>query len=258
MSDSKQWASAIRAVNVLKGHSENKIVDDARVMVERLTGNAMLCSGPIEIFSQQPPPHFSPLTEADLSPIFVLYGHYIPEHLRIEIFVNRIRADAPQFNAEFLDLLTVVRIHEYAHAVVHTGINAGEIADHLGNFGASGTTDWECFRTDRNAAFSALDEESSELLAQAITWACITQEPTSPTSERLIKTFLALEEKQPQKYKLPPKVRQRARVADWSLILRASQGELRVCRGPSFNLADALMELIRQTAESRLQQEDRS
>jgi hypothetical protein len=210
----------------------------------------MLARGPIEIFSTKLPVYSGPSTKDDgLLPIDVLYGRYIPEDLRIEIFVDRIRADAPRFGAEYSDLLTIVRIHEYAHAVVHMGIHAGEVSEQLRNFGVNGITDWVSFQVERNKAFSAIDDESGELLAQAITWACVSQQPASSRPQRLIETFTALEQKQPDRYRLPPEVRQRARLADWPLILRVAQGELDIDGGPCFKLADGLAELIGQTAE---------
>ncbi|HXW56447.1 MAG TPA: DUF4160 domain-containing protein, partial [Candidatus Cybelea sp.] len=213
--------------------------------------NVMPSSGLTELFSQQMPAYPGPPIEEGLAPIDVLYGHYIPEHMRIEIFVNRIRADAPRFKSQFLDLLAVVRIHEYAHAIVHAGVNTVDVAKQLAKLGVEGTTDWESFRTDRDRAFSALDDESSELLAQAITWGCISQEPASPQSQPLIQTFLALEERQPPRYQLPPKVKQRARLANWSVVLRVAQGELDIYREPSFKLAAGLADLITKTAEPR-------
>ncbi len=251
MSDSENWASNIPLLDSVLGHRAAAKVDDARLMAERLTGNVMLCSGPIEMFSQRMPTHSALPAEENLAPIDVLYGRYIPEHLRVEIFVNRIRADAPRFDVRFLDLLTVVRIHEYAHAVVHTGVDVGCVEEQLGTFAAEGTTDWKSFRANRDRAFSALDDESSELLAQAITWACLSQEPASSRSQRLIETFLALEERQPPRYQLPPEVKQRARLADWGVVLRAARGELDLYRGPSFKLANGLAGLITQTAEPR-------
>ncbi len=255
MSAPEDWATATRAADIMhrmhRSQSTNS-GDDARVMVERVTHNTLLCSGPVELFSNEMPVYHGSSTEDELAPIDLLYGRYVPEDLRIEIFVNRIRADAPRFHSEFLDLLSVVRIHEYAHAVVHAGIGAANVTEQLGKLGAQGTTDWEAFRADRNRAFSALDDESGELLAQAITWACVTQEPASPLSERLVETFLALEKRQSHRYQLPSKVKQRARLADWDVVLRTAQGDVaQVRRGPSFQLAAGLAELIRQTAEPR-------
>ena len=105
MCDSEKWADAILGLAGLLGHRTSNAMDDARVMVERLTRNVILFPGIIEVFSQQTPVYFPPPAEDDLAPIDILYGRYIPEHLRIEIFVNRIRADAPRFKSHFLDLL---------------------------------------------------------------------------------------------------------------------------------------------------------
>ena len=81
--------------------------------------------GPTEIFSKQVPTN-SPLSEDDgLIPIDKLYGRYLPESRSIEIFIKSVRRGAQQFGWESADLLKIVRIHEYAHAIVHIGITVG-------------------------------------------------------------------------------------------------------------------------------------
>lgn len=39
------------------------------------------------------------------------------------------------------DLLTVVRIHEYAHSIVHLGISEDDVESELSKFANSGPTD---------------------------------------------------------------------------------------------------------------------
>jgi len=247
MSDLENWATSVVVAHRLLGRGATGSFDDARATVERLTGNVMLWPGPAEMFSEEMPAYVGPRAEEGTLPIDVLYGRYTPEGSRIDVFVNRIRADAPRLGVEFIDLLTVVRIHEYAHAIVHTGIVAEQLAALAGN----PTTDWDSFRAGRHAAFCALDDESSELLAQAITWGCVSQEPNSQRCQRLGETYLALEDRQPKRYQLPPGVTQRSPLANWRLILQTAQGEPDVYRTRSFRLVDGFAELIRKTAEPK-------
>ena len=206
--------------------------------------------GPTETFSQRVPTYSPPPEDDGLTPIDKLYGRYVPESRLIEIFVNSIRRGAQQFGWEFADLLKIVRIHEYAHAIVHIGIAVQSVEDLLSTFlPGQISTDWGSFTQNRDKDFSAVEDESHELLAQAITLGCLSQQADHPDSQRLIDTFLALEERQPPKYRLPPEVTLRtARHADWGVVLWAARGEINAY-GSSFKLADGLASLIRATGE---------
>lgn len=248
MSDAANWATAIRAADVLlHGRSISPVADDARIIVERVTGQVMILAGPAEVFSQRMQAYTPAPGESDLAPIDVLYGHYDPERLLIECFIRRISDDARLYGAEVNDLLTIVRLHEYAHAVFHTGVHIRCVETQLGTFGAGDTTDWGPFRAARDQAFASLDESSHELLAQAITWACLCHESLQAWSDRLTETFLALEAKQPSRYRLPSKVKLRASSADWPLVLRAMRQEARVHQDSGFRMTESLAELIVQT-----------
>jgi hypothetical protein len=253
MGDSDGWAFGVMAVSAMsRGHIIGTTAcDDARTLAERLTGNVMLHS-PTETFSQLMPTYSPPPEDEGLAPIDIVYGHYSPESRLIEIFVNRIRHGAQQFGWEFADLLEIVRIHEYAHAIVHIGIDIRSVEHQLNTFlpGQNTSTDWESFTKERDKAFSTVDDESHELLAQAITLGCLSQQSDQFDSQRLIDTFLALAERQPRKYRLPPEVTlHTARHADWGVVLWAARGEIDCCRGSSFKLTDGLASLIRETAE---------
>jgi hypothetical protein len=226
MSDSDDWAIAFSAKAILEGQKGRTERDDARILAERLTRNVML-HGPTETFSQRMPTYSPPHEDEGLTPIDKLYGRYVPESRLIEIFVNSIRRGAQQFGWEFADLLKIVRIHEYAHAIVHIGIAVQSIEDLLSTFlPGQISTDWGSFTQNRDKAFSAADDESHELLAQAITLGCLSQQADHPDLQRLIDTFLALEERQPRKYRLPPEVTLRTtRHADWGVVLWAARCE---------------------------------
>ena len=244
MSDSERWVEGIFIADQFKHPKPPRFVEDGRVLVERLTRSVMLYSGPTEVFSPMMPAHPTSRAEEGTLPIDVLYGRYIPKQLKIELFVRRNQADAHLFGSEFVDLLTIIRVREYAHAAVHMAVDMTEVPEQLAKLRLGGTTDWGSFRRKRNRMFSEIDDERQELLAQAITWACIWQLPPSTDSERLIETFLTLERRQQRKYQLPPKVRQRARLANWPVVLRAARRELDVRRGPSFSHIEGLTKLI--------------
>jgi hypothetical protein len=142
MSDSDDWAIAVSAKAILEGQKGRTERDDARILAERLTSNVML-HGPTETFSQRMPTYSPPHEDEGLSPIDKLYGRYVPESRLIEIFVNSIRRGAQQFGWEFADLLKIVGIQEYAHAIVHIGIAVQSIEDLLSTFlPGQISTDW--------------------------------------------------------------------------------------------------------------------
>lgn len=249
MSDAESWVQVVRVVDRLRGRVATSL-DDARVAVERATENVMVGPGPVEVFSRELPVYVSAPGEEELAPIDILYGRYIPGELRIEIFVNRIHQDAPRFNVDLEDFLRIVRIHEYAHAAVHTGIYLGDVAERLEKLGPIGVTDWDSFRAERDKSFKDLDGESHELLAQAITWASLVPELAGQRSQQLMEAFRRLESRQPKRYQLSPGVREAAPEADWRLVLKATRDDLGGVPNLSFRHADGLAELISATARA--------
>jgi hypothetical protein len=250
MTDPESWAKIVYSLWLLQEeHQRMPAADDARAIVERVTGHPMLLGGPTEIFSQRMPAYSPAHGEDDLAPIDVLYGHYDPQHLLVVCYVNRIRADAGRYAAAVQDLLTIVRIHEYAHAVVHTGLDLRRIEDQLSIFGVWDITDWNSFRASRDQAFVALDENSHELLAQAITWACLCHETAQVRSKHLPEIFLAVEARQPPPHRLSPHIRQRASSACWPLVLSTARGEIDDKRGSAFSMTEGLAALIAQTGK---------
>jgi hypothetical protein len=120
--------------------------DEPTLLIQRIASNPILCGGPIEYFSKDMPVWLPKTPEEDrLRPIDVLYGCYDPKTRSICIFVNRIRQDARTFGAETDELLEIIRIHEYAHAVVHLGSRADDVHKHLSSFGGSNNTAWSPF-----------------------------------------------------------------------------------------------------------------
>src|SRR5579872_1046660 len=109
MGDSEDWANTIFVANVLLDEGRRSLLaDDPSIMVARITGNIMPSTGPTELFSRKMPIYGGSSADNDTLPIDVLYGRYLPERQTIEIYVNRIRSDAPQLNCEFDDLLAIV------------------------------------------------------------------------------------------------------------------------------------------------------
>ena len=248
--ESADWAAAVCVVDRLtRPHQKPTGISDPRLEVQLTLQNVFLSQGPTEIFSQAMPAFVSTTPEEDsLKPIDVLYGRYIPGLRRVEIFVRRIHQDAHLFNCTPSDLLTIVRIHEYAHAACHLGIPLQDIEHHLSDYGASTETDWAAFGNTRDNFFAELDTRCHELLAQAITWSCLTKSNSSE-SQRLLDGFLAVEAKQAPDYHLTALLKERAPTTNWRLVLDAARGVVDCFRGTTFTMGDGLSSLIAKAAE---------
>lgn len=132
-------------------------------------------------------------------------------------------------------------------ATIQAGIEFAATGERLETFAQDGKTDWGSFRERRKTAFLALHPDSHELLAQAICWASLYHEDLRPGSDRLQRVFLAVQAHQPPQYKLPSKVMEHARSADWPLVIKAASAEISAYRGPAFSEPEALAALIVQS-----------
>lgn len=189
--------------------------------------------------------------EDGLHPIDVLYGCYDPRTRSIDIFVDRIRQDASVFGAEADEILEIVRIHEHAHAVVHLGSRADDVHNHLSSFGGSNKTTWSPFLDERTSWFAEFPTDLHEFLAQALTYAALSELSVPQRTEKLRRVFDALEAKQPPHYRLSALVKQCAARADWPLVLDAARGAVDAHREQDFTLSAGLGALVCSVAKPR-------
>jgi len=238
-SRSRARARSALAADLLSSRESSPLSCDARTLVERTTQNAMLSLGPFEEFSNQRPIYASS-TPDDLAPIDALYGIYKPENLEITIFVENIKADAHRFRLPYADFLSIVRLHEYAHAIVHLGIDCGEFIQN----GIGGRTYWDSFRNMRDEALAALDRPSHEFLAQAITLACLASDSQGTASHRTIETFDEIEDRQPRIYKLSKQFKHAVKLANWAQVLRVIRCTKSASPTSKYSLVDFLKELV--------------
>jgi len=252
MEDSKAWAGAIRVANVLMhGHSKAAAPNEPRFIAQAVTRNVVLCDAPLERFSDKMPAFVPNGSEEERwRPIDVLYGSYHPASRSVDIYIDNIRRDASLFG-EFADVLQIVRLHEYAHSIVHLGIHLDHCIDILDGIGPDGYTDWNTFFAGRGHAFGEIDVASHEYLAQAITLAALGTLPACHQSERLRTTFDALEDRQPPHYVVPGDIKASASLVDWSLVIAAARRDIDVFRGSEFSLLAGLQALARELAAGR-------
>lgn len=174
MDPSSDWATAVRASEILLNGNPALREDDPLALAQRTTGEVLVGAGVAEYFSQEMPVGVSSAgADEELRPIDVFYGRYHSVIRSTEVFINRINADANLFGAEPSELVEIVRIHEYAHAIVHLGIRTDQVRERLSEFVNGKKTDWATFLTVRQARFNGISAEVHELLAQAITYASL-------------------------------------------------------------------------------------
>lgn len=182
-----------------------------------ITDNHILCAGLVESFSKEMP-HTA---NEDLLPIDILFGAYSPVQHTITIFIDSIRKHASRIGATPAELTHIVRVHEYAHAIVHLGIPFASAEKEMLTFDGD-LTAWHLVLNRRTCWFKSMKAELHELLAQALTYGVL---QTGPNPEKMIGVFEELEKKQPAHYQLSKEVKLQIANADWPMILNAARGE---------------------------------
>ena len=152
---------------------------------------------PKEIFTTQLPPIKIDI-ENDPIPIDGVLGLYVPSTREIWIYVEMIREVAQHLRISPDDLQFKVRLHEYAHAMVHLGIEPWEqFFDQPPSFSADEYGDWEGFLKSRLDLFcNKIDDTFHELLAQSFAWCLLDGD------EPRRHTFVKLMGRQPEHYHL--------------------------------------------------------
>lgn len=90
-----------------------------------------------------------------------------------------------------------------------------------------------------------------EFLAQALTYAALSELSAQQRAEKLRRVFDALEAKQPPSYQLSALVKRCAARAEWPLVLDAARGAVNVYREQNFTLNSGLGALVCNVSEPR-------
>lgn len=233
-----EWATVERVTKRLLHSPQTPGMEllEPSALLWQVCGFSMSSFGAQEYFSpKQPsvanadrPPH-----HGDELPIDILFGTYQPRTRRIELFHKNIAHYAPAFKAEFAQLLKIVRLHEYAHALVHLGTEVQDVPADLRLVDADGQTDWPAFEVVRTRQYEAIDSETHEFLAQALTYAALTKLPQVGPSYGLLDVFDRLEAKQPSHYVLPADIKSVIAKVEWSLVLDIVRDPSRMAEAPA-------------------------
>jgi len=139
----------------------------------------------------------------DIIPIDSVLGLYDPEDRCITIYQKGIRNIAHILSAKEIDLELIVRLHEWAHAMLHVGLTQEESL----RFAKGQFEDLETFFDVRSHDFKSIDEYVHEVMAQLLTRMAIGQmrrdarnKASLQILERIMVTFIELMRRQPKKY----------------------------------------------------------
>ena len=162
---------------------------------------------PSEILSDADPPGWSKRNETWT--IEELLGLYDSKEAEITIFSKGITYTAEQLQVNPFFVEYVVRIHEWAHAGFHLGVDQGKCAE-LARAGLNNDESAERVTRDRLiGVYSAVDVHVHEQISQSITWLALEKLRANATSDEakeacvlLLNTFKALTLRQPERYQL--------------------------------------------------------
>ncbi len=222
------------------------LVQHPAVLVQAAFQEIFRPTSPTEIYSEDQPT-FMPRSaeEEDWIPIDVLLGCYRPQNRTIFIFHRNIEHCAThRLHCDVSDLEIVVRLHEYAHALVHLGVFWPEECDVIRDYLRDQETDWKAFLRNRSKAFRSLQSDAHEFLAQILSW--VTIGVFEPISRRNIlqELFVTLMRRQPPEYRLSPDMLGKSCYGDPTAMLswvRETPRYKPTRRHPQRQIAEALL-----------------
>lgn len=223
------WAEAVWTLYILlygpfdegEWHQTLPYPQHPAVMIQTVSHQTFRPTSPTEVYSDERP-IFVPQTreEETWRPIDILYGLYEPHSRTIKIFIKNIEHDAYYlFRCYSSDFEFIVRLHEYAHAMVHLGISWKEEGELIRKYPPGQETDWAPFLAERTKTYSKLPEEVHEWVAQYFVWTLLGMLGPEHQRTALQDVFVRIMDRQPPHYKLSDKVRVKKAPRGWSTVL---------------------------------------
>lgn len=148
-------------------------------------------------------PPFRVGKKQEIFPIDELLGRYEPEKQLITIYNKGIKEVAAQLDVREFDVLYIVRLHEWAHAILHLGMNSKERQELSVNKGREFPT------KEALEAFQSIEDSVHELLAQILVFYALQDAIASASVpearsalERILTVFHKIESHQPPEYNI--------------------------------------------------------
>lgn len=251
MTNEQNWAICATMFDIIKhDQATDHKMPDPRLTLEAISKNHLSSCSPSESYSREIPALSREFSDGEYLPIDALFGNYNHRTRRILIYYRSIEKYRSAFEGSFEDILHIVRLHEFAHALVHLGIRVIYRDQVLYDLNAIDRTNWRKFLRTRSDAFTGTDSGSHEFIAQGLTYAGILALPEVERN-RLIDVFHRIELRQPDEYKLSNRVKSLIKNARWEIVLDAARGDVNAYHDPGFNLRTGLEEIICFTGAKR-------
>jgi len=204
---------------------------------------------PSEVYSDEQP-FFVPQSaeQESLLPIDILFGRYFWKTRTIKIFHKNIAHFATsKFKSPELDLQLIVRLHEYAHALIHLGLFWKDEPRLIRDYPSGQESDWKPFLRERSAAFRSLPGDVHEFVAQVVCWMTIGKVEPFSYRDRLQELFIAVMKSQPAEYVLSEEMLGKSHYADPTFLLSWARKRARSKLLHNHSRREFAMELLRVT-----------
>ena len=173
-----EWAKAMLVMQLLRDNCRHTEfgslprVDHPAILMQAAIQETFRPASPTEVYSDARPIFVAPSPEAEGQiPIDILLGCYLSRTRTIKIFCKNIAHFAStEFNCNATDLEVIVRLHEYAHALVHIGLFWKEESGVILGYPTGQETNWGVFLHARSKAIRSLTADTREFLAQVLCW----------------------------------------------------------------------------------------
>jgi hypothetical protein len=219
----QEWAQALICMEQLAGSSYRNPpfrslpgLEHPAIITQAAFEETFRPASPIEVYSDDRPVFVRKSQSEDpWIPIDVLLGCYDPQGRIIKIFHKNVEHFASaKFNCAPRDLEFIVRLHEYAHALIHLGVFWKDELGLIRDYPNGGETDWNTFLSRRSEAFRSLPDEVHEFLAQLVSWITVGMLEPRSYRDQLQELFIALMDRQPPHYVLAAEILGKAAYAD--------------------------------------------
>lgn len=195
------WVAVQRMLDVFKGSRRGW---NCPVEIMQTVDAVFRPTTPYEVISEYRP---VPVAEDEgLAPFDDVLGRYTAEDRTVTVFRRNVEHYARSaFDCDPEDLENIVRLHEYAHAIIHEGVDRHADRQSFAAHPPRSAEDCVLALATALARYKTIDVETHEFAAQLITWATLTSS-SHPDSSRLRVLFRAAMPKQPKRYRLPDRL----------------------------------------------------
>lgn len=178
------------------------VVSPSRTLERVMNGECQFVRYPSEETSDEDPPLLLD-DSVEIIPIEAVLGLYAPTGQRITIYRKGIECVSKILKVREKDLTFIVRLHEWAHALIHVGVLKADVERVRDNFF------WPSYLKKATRLYNELAPGPHELLAQLLVFQGLLgmrEAATLPEAkaaiERMVETFERVMQRAPRAYKI--------------------------------------------------------